>query len=68
MMFGDEGVAPWLKDKEYGKIGICNEPLWAADPPLALLPETALDVILAGGAGQLLLRGGLRGLRDGSVL
>jgi SAM-dependent methyltransferase len=44
VVFSDEGVAPWLKATEYGKIAISNNPLWAAEAPLALLPETALDV------------------------
>ncbi len=44
VVFGDEGIGPWLRDKEYGKIGLANNPLWAASPPLELLPETALDV------------------------
>ena len=40
VVFGDEGVAPWLKRTEYGKIAICNNSLWAAEAPLSLLPET----------------------------
>jgi ubiquinone/menaquinone biosynthesis C-methylase UbiE len=46
VLIGDEGVAPWLKDSEYGKIAICNNKLWAAEPPLSLLPETASNVRL----------------------
>jgi ubiquinone/menaquinone biosynthesis C-methylase UbiE len=46
VVFGDEGVAPWLKDQEYGKMLICNNRLWAAEPPLTLLPPTAADVNL----------------------
>ncbi len=41
VVFGDEGVAPWLKGTEYGKIAICNNSLWAAEAPLSLLPETS---------------------------
>lgn len=44
VMFGDEGVAPWLKEKEYGKIAICNNALWSANVPLPLLPDTCLEV------------------------
>jgi ubiquinone/menaquinone biosynthesis C-methylase UbiE len=46
VLLGDEGVAPWLKNNEYGKIAICNNKLWAMDPPLNLLPETASNVNL----------------------
>ena len=46
VVIGDEGVAPWLKEKEYGKMAICNIKLWALDPPLSLLPETASNVHL----------------------
>jgi len=41
VVVGDEGVAPWLKSTEYGNIAICNNALWAAEPPLSLLPETS---------------------------
>lgn len=44
VVFCDEGVAPWLKETEYGKIAITNNALWAADAPLPLLPERCLDV------------------------
>lgn len=46
VLFGDEGVAPWLKENEYGRIAICNNSLWASDPPLSMLPETASNVNL----------------------
>lgn len=46
VLIGDEGVAPWLKENEYGKAAICNNKLWALDPPLSLLPETASNVHL----------------------
>ena len=41
VMIGDEGVAPWLRENEYGKVAIANNKLWAFEPPLSLLPETA---------------------------
>ncbi len=47
VVFGDEGVAPWLKQTEYGKIAICNNALWSTDAPLSLLPPTAVDVHLS---------------------
>lgn len=47
VVFGDEGVAPWLKETEYGRIAITNNRLWAASAPLALLPFNALDVQLS---------------------
>ena len=46
VLIGDEGVAPWLKEKEYGKAAICNNDLWAMEPPLSLLPENAANVHL----------------------
>ncbi len=47
ILIGDEGVAPWLKDHEYGKAAICNNKLWALEAPLSLLPETASNVHLS---------------------
>ncbi len=44
IVFGDEGLAPWLKDTEYGKIVINNNSLWAANAPLELLSPSAKDV------------------------
>jgi ubiquinone/menaquinone biosynthesis C-methylase UbiE len=46
VVIGDEGVAPWLKEHEYGKMAICNNKLWALEPPLSMLPETASNVHL----------------------
>lgn len=46
VVIGDEGIAPWLKENEYGKIAICNNKLWALEPPLSLIPETASNVNL----------------------
>lgn len=46
VLFGDEGVAPWLKEIEYGKIAINNNQLWALAPPLSSLPENASNVNL----------------------
>lgn len=44
VVFGDEGVAPWLKNIEYGQIAITNNRLWENDSPIDLLPVNALDV------------------------
>lgn len=44
VVFCDEGLAPWLKDSEYGRMLISNNALYAMDIPLTLLPETARDV------------------------
>lgn len=46
IVVGDEGVAPWLKDTEYGQMLIKNNPLCAYDAPLSLLPDTAKSVTL----------------------
>lgn len=47
VVFGDEGVAPWLRDTEYGRIAINNNSLWAATAPLELLPSNAMDAHLS---------------------
>ncbi|MDP3010619.1 MAG: hypothetical protein Q8N30_16325 [Methylococcales bacterium] len=46
VVIGDEGVAPWLRENEYGKMAICNNRLWALEPPLSLLPDIAANVNL----------------------
>ncbi len=46
IVIGDEGVAPWLRDTELGKMLIRNNPLYASEVPLALLPSSARDVSL----------------------
>lgn len=48
----DEGAAPWLKHTELGKMLVKNNPLYAFDVPLALLPETARDVNLSWEVGN----------------
>lgn len=47
VVIGDEGVAPWLRNTEYGKMLIRNNPLYACEVPLALLPESAGSVRLS---------------------
>jgi SAM-dependent methyltransferase len=47
VVIGDEGVAPWLKNSEYGKMLIKNNPLYDCNIPLELLPESARSVRLS---------------------
>ena len=44
VVFGDESVAPHLRDHDYGKMFICNNALWEAPLPLDALPITAHNV------------------------
>lgn len=46
VLFNDEGLAPWLKDIDYGKAAINNNRLWALAPSLSLLPKNAANVNL----------------------
>jgi hypothetical protein len=46
VLFGDEGIAPWLRDTEFAKILINNTYLYQFEPPLDLIPDTARDVEL----------------------
>jgi SAM-dependent methyltransferase len=43
VVVGDEGVAPWLKDTEIGRMLVRNNAMYGWDAPLALLPETVRD-------------------------
>lgn len=47
VVIGDEGIAAWLKGTELGRMLINNNALYAYEPPLAALPETARDVNLS---------------------
>jgi len=47
VVFGDEGVAPWLKDTDYGRMVVANNPLWAADSLITRLPFAAVNVNLS---------------------
>jgi SAM-dependent methyltransferase len=47
IVISDEGVAPWLKPTELGKMLIKNNPLYVYDAPLSLLPDTARSVSLS---------------------
>jgi ubiquinone/menaquinone biosynthesis C-methylase UbiE len=44
VVVGDEGVAPWLKRKLFGRILTRANPLYAHRPPTEELPATAADV------------------------
>lgn len=44
VVFGDEGVAPWLAESDFGRILANSNPLYRFQPPLALLPASARDV------------------------
>jgi SAM-dependent methyltransferase len=47
IVISDEGLAPWLMDTEFGKMLIKNNPLYASEIPLHLLPGNARDVRLS---------------------
>jgi SAM-dependent methyltransferase len=44
IVFGDEGIAPWLLDTEYAKVAICNNALWQSPLPLQFLPFNCVNV------------------------
>jgi SAM-dependent methyltransferase len=44
VVVGDEGLAPWLRRRLFGRILVKANPLYAHRPPLQSLPETAVDV------------------------
>lgn len=44
VVFGDEGIAPWLRDSIYGKILMSNNVFYADEVPLNLLPVEARNV------------------------
>jgi ubiquinone/menaquinone biosynthesis C-methylase UbiE len=43
VVFGDEGVAPWLRDKPHGQILMNSNRLYKYNPPIDRLPECAED-------------------------
>ena len=47
VVFGDEGIAPWMKTSEYGKMLINNNSLYNYEAPLKHLPFNARDVNLS---------------------
>ena len=44
VVVGDEGLAPWLADSEFGKILLNSNPLYRHQPPLGQLPVSARQV------------------------
>lgn len=46
VVVGDEGVAPWLRDKTFGRILVNANPLYKHQPPLDCLPDSAREVNL----------------------
>jgi ubiquinone/menaquinone biosynthesis C-methylase UbiE len=44
IVVGDEGVAPWLRKKKFGRVLINANPLYHHWPPLECLPENAREV------------------------
>jgi SAM-dependent methyltransferase len=44
VVVGDEGLAPWLTDSEFGKILLNSNPLYRFQPPVGVLPVSARDV------------------------
>jgi ubiquinone/menaquinone biosynthesis C-methylase UbiE/uncharacterized protein YbaR (Trm112 family) len=46
VVVGDEGIAPWLRRRLFGRILVKANPLYAHRPPLAEIPENAAEVRL----------------------
>lgn len=44
IVYGDESLAPWLRNTEYGRILLDANPLYADEALVDILPETARDV------------------------
>jgi SAM-dependent methyltransferase len=44
VVIGDEGLGPWLRDTEMGRIMQNSNPLLKCDPPIGLLPPVASNV------------------------
>jgi SAM-dependent methyltransferase len=47
VVVSDEGVGPWLRDTDYGRMVINNNPLWASPAPIDHLPPVASDVAVS---------------------
>jgi SAM-dependent methyltransferase len=47
IVFGDEGLAEWLLNDDFGKILLTNNPLYRFMPPLKSLPVNARSVALS---------------------
>jgi ubiquinone/menaquinone biosynthesis C-methylase UbiE len=46
VVFGDEGVAPWLVGTDYGKMVVANNYLWAHRAPIEWLPFSAVSPVV----------------------
>jgi SAM-dependent methyltransferase len=46
VVIGDEGLGPWLKETEMGRIMANSNPLLKCEPPMGLLPDIADEVQL----------------------
>lgn len=46
VVVGDEGIAPWLRRRLFGRILVKANPLYAHSPPLAAIPDNAAEVRL----------------------
>ncbi|MGZ4314402.1 MAG: class I SAM-dependent methyltransferase [Gaiellaceae bacterium] len=46
IVVGDEGIAPWLRRRIFGRILVKANPLYAHRPPLDAIPENAADLRL----------------------
>lgn len=46
VVVGDEGIGPWLRNTEFGKIMINSNPLIGYEVPLSLIPVQARDVMI----------------------
>lgn len=46
IVIGDEGLGPWLRDSEFGRIMMNSNPLLKCEPPMHALPSCATDVRL----------------------
>jgi len=46
VVFGDEGLAPWLRKTEYGKILMNSSALYAYETPFDAMPVSAREVSL----------------------
>jgi SAM-dependent methyltransferase len=44
VVVGDEGIGPWLRNTEYGRMVITNNRLWAYEAPLDRLPANSAEV------------------------
>jgi len=46
IVVGDEGIAPWLKNTEFGKMLTTSNPLFKNNIPIEHIPENARDVTI----------------------